>query len=190
MRILILLGMVLLVSCNTAYRKYETQLEEGIASGQRYDSLFLELEFGMTQKEFFTTCWRLNKEGLIKQGPENLSVEYDLDELSFPGQLRFYPQFHEGVIYRMPCEISYATIVPNDERFSSTTLLPEVKKLMEAWYGEGFIYLENDESTKNLYVKIDGNRRIRIFRKDQFTVAVDITDMPVYLALNAMNDEE
>ncbi len=189
------LGLIVLLtaglgSCQDSHQRYQEQLEVQLASGERYDSLFLSLHFGMNQKEFYATCWELNRKGLLTQGPSNLSAEYDLNngELNYPGHLRFYPQFHEDRIFNMPIEIVYEAFIPTDPRFSSDSLLPDVKELMEKWYGTGFNYLEDDEGTRKVYVKVDGNRRIRIFKKDVSTVAVDITDMPVYLALTEENE--
>lgn len=181
---------IFLLSCQTAIEKYNKQIEEGISGSQRVDSIFLGLHFGMSKKEFYAHCWKLNQNGILRQGPSNLSVEYSLDtSLNFPAYLRFYPQFHNDSIYRMPCEISYATVDPTNENLMADKLLTEVKNLLEMWYGSKFLYLENDRG-EGVYVKVDGNRRIRIFRKDLLTVAVDITDMPVYLDLNEKNGNE
>ncbi len=172
-----------LAGCQGPYDEYQIMLDEELDSGERYDSLFLTLKFGMSKKDFFATCWELNKEGLLNQGPRNLSVEYDLEnELRYPAKFYFYPQFHEEKIYRMPIEISYETRTPTDMSRSVDSLMVDVKTLMEDWYGQGFIYLENEDDTKRLYVKVDGNRRIRIFKKDLSTVAVDMTDMTVAMS--------
>lgn len=181
---------LIMVNCSNPQREYQTMLSEELESGVRNDSLFLSLHFNMTRKEFFTTCWELNKQGYIRQGPQNLSVQYMLDdELRYPATFNFYPQFHNDKIYRMPVEISYQVISPTDPTRSTDSLLVDVKKLMTEWYGDGFLYLENEEEGKRLYVKVDGNRRIRIFKKDLSTIAVDITDMPTAISLKEEENE-
>ena len=65
--------------------KYERRLKQELASGVRYDSLFMGLYFGMPEKEFYTHCWKLNIKGLIRQGESNTTVEYEIkDELKYP----------------------------------------------------------------------------------------------------------
>jgi hypothetical protein len=158
---------------------YGEMLERELATGERYDSLFLGFYFDMPRKEFYASCWEMNKEGLIIQGPNNLSVEYSLDtELDLPAFMRFYPRFDEqGNIYSMPIEFVYKAYQPWDENASSQHLILEVKELMERWYGPGFIELTDNEGSRKVFVKVDGNRRIRIFKRDVAYVAVDITDM-------------
>jgi hypothetical protein len=52
----------------------------------------------------------------------------------------------------------------------------ETKDLFEEWYGEGFIELTN-KAGKRLFVKVDGNRRITIFRKSDRKVEIKVTDL-------------
>ena len=158
---------------------YEAMLEKELSRNVRNDSLFLGFHFNMPRKAFYASCWDMNKQGLLIQGPSNLSVEYDLDdEIDHPAYMRFYPQFDdEGNIYSMPMEFVYKAYSPTDPEMSSDSLLLEVKGLMERWYGNGFINLADSEGARRVYVKVDGNRRIRIFKRDVAYVAVDIIDM-------------
>ena len=172
--------MLLVIWGCTGKSPYKNMLDRELASGVRNDSLFLDIGFGMGKKDFYAHCWDMNKQGLVKQGPNNLSVEYRMDSsTSLPVFMRFYPQFEENKIIRMPVEFSYVTFTPTDPSTSAETLLEEVKQLMEQWYGEGFLYMEDEEGMRKLWIKVDGNRQIRIFKKDVATVAVDITDMSV-----------
>ena len=45
--------------------KYESRLTHELASGVRYDSLFMGIYLGMSEQDFYTHCWMLNREGLI-----------------------------------------------------------------------------------------------------------------------------
>ena len=79
--------------------KYERRLKHELASGVRYDSIFMGIYLGMPDKDFYTYCWLLNREGLIKQGSDNTTVEYELkDELKAPATMNFYPVFENGEI--------------------------------------------------------------------------------------------
>jgi hypothetical protein len=60
----------------TPKAKYDRMLKRELASGVRNDSLFMGLYLGMNEKDFYTHCWKLNAQGLIKQGMRNTTVEY------------------------------------------------------------------------------------------------------------------
>ena len=82
------------ISGCTPKSKYERKLKHELAKGVRYDSLFLGLYLGMPEKDFYIHCWELNKKGLIRQGSNNTTVEYRMeDELKYPGIMNFYPSF-------------------------------------------------------------------------------------------------
>jgi hypothetical protein len=49
--------------------------------------------------------------------------------------------------------------------------------LFEKWYGGTFIKETNKAGDKTVWVKVDGNRRIRLFIKNVSTVAGDFSDM-------------
>lgn len=57
-------------------KTYERRLKRELASGTRYDSLFMGLSFGMTSEEFYTHCWGLHRDSLVRQGLANVSVQY------------------------------------------------------------------------------------------------------------------
>ena len=51
-----------------------------LKSGVINDSLFLGLRFGMEQKEFFDHCWKINRQGIVTHGTENMSVMYVFED--------------------------------------------------------------------------------------------------------------
>jgi len=74
--VLFILFSIIIISCQT--NPYLELERNELASGERYDSLFLGVKFGMTSKDFYAHCWDLNKRQLITQGPSNNSVRYYL----------------------------------------------------------------------------------------------------------------
>lgn len=157
--------------------KYERMLKHELSTGIRNDTLFMGIYFGMPEKEFYTRCWDLNKEGLIKQGMRNKTVEYQLtDELKYPGTMDFYPEFVDGKIYEMPVQFLYNGWSPWTKSLSADSLQIEVLKWYENQYGDGFLKVKH--SKRGIaYVKIDGNRRISIFKGDEMHVWAIFTDM-------------
>ncbi|WP_169712701.1 hypothetical protein [Algoriphagus faecimaris] len=170
--------MALLLGCQTEYQKIE---ERELASGKEVKELFLGLELGMDRKQFFETCWELNKEGLLNNGPTELMVEY-IPKLPSgnSGRMRFYPKFEEDKIYYMPVDFTYDGWAPWNEELAVEKLREDVVQYFEGLYGEGFFEVSNEDKSLIAFVKIDGNRRIRIFKKDLSTVRAEIVDLPIY----------
>lgn len=164
--------------------KYEIRLKDELASGVRYDSLFLGLYLGMPEKDFYTHCWILNREGLIKQGPDNTTVEYELkDELKYPATMQYYPEFVQSKIFEIPVRFIYNGWTPWNKKLSSDNLEVDVLKWYEKVYGDGFIKIKHPKRGM-AYVRVDGNRRITIFKEDDLHVWAVFTDMLVKRDLN------
>ena len=161
----------------TPAKKYERQLKRGLASGTRYDSLFMGLSLGMTENEFFDVCWDLNRDNLVKQALDNRSVEYVMkDELKYPAVMNFYPVFAEEIIWQMKVRFIYDGWSPWNKEQSASNLALDVKRWYEKIYGKGFITVAHPLFGE-AYTKIDGNRRITIYiENDQFVWGI-FTDM-------------
>jgi len=154
-------------------------LKQELASGVKYDSLFMGLYFGMPEKAFYTRCWELNGQGIIKQGARNMSVEHQLrTELGYPCTMDFYPEFADGKIYEMPVRFLYNGWAPWNKKLSSDSLELKVVKWYEKQYGEGFLEVKHPKRGV-AYVKINGNRRISIFKEDEMHVWAIFSNMLV-----------
>ena len=167
----------LIVGGCTPGKTYERRLKRELASGIRYDSLFMGLSFGMTQKEFYEHCWDMNKDSIIKQGSANMSVQYDLnEELEHPATMNFYPKFDSGKIVEMPVRFIYNGWAPWTKELSASNLALDVKNWYEDIYGKGFITVTHPMNG-DAYTKIDGNRRITIYVENDLYVWALFTDM-------------
>lgn len=167
----------ILFSCQSEYAKLEKQ---ELSSGKIVNELFFGLELGMDRKAFFETCWEQNRQGVLTNGPTELSVEHSLKMPSGnAARMRFYPKFEEDRIYLMPVEFQYEGWAPWNEELSVEKLREDVVKLFEDWYGPGFIEVTNEDKSQIAYVKMDGNRRIRVFKKHVSIVRAEIVDLPV-----------
>lgn len=168
---------LLLFSCESDYQKMESKALE---SGEIHNDLFLGLELGMDKKSFYEVCWDLNKEGILSNGPTELSVEYNVDMPSGkPAKMRFYPKFKDEKIYLMPVEFNYESWALWNEELSVDKLTADVVALFEKWYGAGFIEVANEDRSQIAFIKMDGNRRIRVFKKSVSSVRAEIVDLPI-----------
>jgi hypothetical protein len=106
-------------------------------------------------------------------------VQYELDnpDVKAKTYMWFYPDFTDSKISKMPVEFSYQAWSPWNSDLSADTLLIDVKNLFEKWYGGEFIKETNKSGDKTVWVKVDGNRRIRLYKKSISTVRGDFTDM-------------
>ena len=167
-------------AADTDTEKYERLVKKELARGVREDSLFLGIKFGMASKDFYAHCWELNKKGLITDGNNNTAVLYKLDkELSHPASMNFYPDFHDGKIYRMRVDFMYNAWAPWNRNLFADTLQLDVVKLYKKWYGENNFIKMTDSLKGTIFIKVDANRRIIIGRYDDLHVKVDYTDLLV-----------
>lgn len=164
-----LIGVMLmvLVSCNQS--EYDRLVKTEMASGIVYDSLLFGLKFGQTKKEFFDICWKLNKNGLVTNGPDNNFVAYNLPQKN-PAQLKnaitmlFYGVFNEDqVMTGMDLKFSHKAWSLWNKNLQSDQLLMSIKDSLQTWYpGNNFITVNMPKDTTALLIKIDGNRRITL----------------------------
>jgi len=174
---ILLLLLTLIISCKPK-TEYDKVKERELASGKVVTDLFLDLSFGMDRKTFYGTCWEHNKKGILTNGAHYLQIHYKPEMPSGKtADMFFYPQFEEGKIVFMPVEFLYPDWFPNREEFSSTALKKDVVDLLESWYGPGFFEVTNKDKSISAMVKIDGNRHIRVFKKNLTTVRVEMMDL-------------
>ena len=178
-RFLIFFVCVVIISGCTPKARYDRMVKRELASGIRHDSLFMGLYLGMIQKDFYVHCWNLNHQGLVRQGEGNATVEYRMrGELKHSSMMNFYPKFVEGKIYEMPVRFNYTGWAPWNKELSSENLMKDVLGWYKKIYGGGFI--EVDHPLKGpAFVKVDGNRRITIFKTDDLYVWAVFTDLLV-----------
>jgi len=143
--------------------KYQQMINRGLASGIKKDSLFLGFNFGMTKKQFFAHAWKLNKEKLVTNGGQNMSIEYQLKELPHVAVMNFYPTFYNNHIYQMPVVVSYKGWSPWNKNLSADSLQVALVKLFKRKYGKDFFTIHNKKRGK-IYVNVEGNRGISIFK--------------------------
>ncbi|MFN8258845.1 MAG: hypothetical protein U0W24_24365 [Bacteroidales bacterium] len=170
------IGLFLCVGCSPKSR-YDRIVKRELASGVRHDSLFLGISLGMTEKEFYTHCWKLNRQGLIKQGNSNATVEFIVEkELKSRATMNFYPYFVDTKIVLMPVQFTYTGWAPWNKELSSDKLLEDVLQWYKKVYGDDFMKV-TDKKEGIAYVKVDGNRRISVFKKDDMSVLAVFTDL-------------
>lgn len=170
-------GLVFLLGCQPK-SEYQQLVDQELSTGVTYDSLFAGLSFEMTQKDFFDYCWEMNSRGLFTNGVGS-QVLYDVSEdFSKQTSLAFYPKYVNGVMLEMPMEFRYADWAPWNEASSVDKLIEELKTVLMDWYGGNpFIEMASEDESVRIWVKVDGNRQIRLGKKNISTALVTITNL-------------
>lgn len=158
-------------------KKLDRVIERELESGIRNDSLFLGLEFGITMQEFFDQCKELNKQGIVKEGSKNMSVEYIFkDSLDRPIAFNFYADRQaNGPIYRYYTSFNYYAFALNRHLYADR-LIEMLPSILMAWYGGNEPFTVTRDGNKFLY-KIDGNRMIELVVYDLSTVVATYYDL-------------
>jgi len=168
----------ILSGCESDYTK---MVKSELAKGIRKDSILLGIRFGNTRNEFNGKCFDLNKAHLVMEGAGH-SVQYLFtDSLVHqkPTQIRllFVPAFDEKeMITNMDLNFSYAAWAPWNRPLQADSLETKVKKLLMLWYGGNEFVIANVDG-KQIPVKMDGNRRVVVYRDDPQRVIVKIEDV-------------
>lgn len=171
---------------------YQRLVKRELATGVINDSLLFNFKFGQSKQYFLQSCWQLNQKGIISSGPENTTVQYQLptkqkEPSPTDMTLLFFGDFNEEKIMTgMNLQFYYNSWSPWNTSVQSEKLLPVVMDTLKSWYaGNDFIKVPLKGDSLNLFVKIDGNRRITIRPlEDSRLVKADIDDLRYSLDKN------
>lgn len=175
-----LMFLVLLAGCFES--DYTHLVKSELNKNIRYDSILFGISLGDTKRDFFEKCMELNRRQLVVQGPLNSSVQHTFTDTVYHDQptqikLLFYPRCDEkDIINHMDMEFSYVGWAPWNTKLQSDVLEKKVLLMLQDWYG-GNEFIEVEIDGKTVPVKVDGNRRIIVQRKDTMTVVVKIQDI-------------
>mgnify|MGYP005852858913 CR=1 FL=1 len=153
---------------------YEQIVEEESKKEARSDSLFLGYSFGMDRKQFFDYSWELNQKQIVTGGTD---VEFKPDYLKHKASMRFFPEFRNNRIYKMPVEYQYDGWAPWNEELQSDTLMADLVDVYRDKYEGDFIKMEHPENGKEAWINVNSNRRIAIYKKDEAIVRVEFLDL-------------
>lgn len=178
--IVITATLLFLSSCKSEYEAYR---ERELASAVVVDSLIFDMHMGQTRKEFYDQCWELNRQKKVHQGGgANVKVDIPADDL-YPDRgginLLFYGAFDEEKIMRgMDFTYSYKGWAPWNGHLQADSLVQHLqKKLMLDFGGNDWIAVDLPKLERKAYIKIDGNREMLLYRKDNQLVSMRIRDL-------------
>ena len=171
---------LVLSGCQSDYSKLVTR---ELARGEAFNSLPFGMEMGAARQSFFDRCTQLNKEKKITQGKGGVFAEYrmipsDSTRLADVIELQFYGLFKDEFLRGMDMRFSYSGWAPWNEKYQPTTLIKPLKDTLKNWFpGNDFMKIEMGENRPDAWVKVDGNRQIKMYVLNDSQVAVKIEDL-------------
>ena len=178
-----LLVVVLSMVFNCCRSDYSKLVIKEINSGIKNDSIFFGIYFGNTKSEYYKKCWEMNKQKVLFHGSKNMNVKYllkKIDENSPQIQMLFSPEYNEDdKIHKMNVEFSYTGWASWNKHLYSDRLIPIVQDSILQWYqGNEFLKIELEEfPNEEIWVKVDGNRRISLKKDGSKVVLVRISNL-------------
>lgn len=91
--------------------------------------------------------------------------------------MEFFPEFRDGVVVRLPVNITYISWSPWNDQYAPEELLIDLKEYYEDFYHTTFENIYIPEIEKNAWISIEGNREIRMYKFSSNTVQVDFIDL-------------
>jgi hypothetical protein len=167
--------------CSCFQSDYTKLVKSELAKGVRQDSIFLGIHFGDTRNDFYGKCLDLNKQKLAIDGGggfvEYLSIDSLLIDKAMPIKFVFRPNFdNKDKLAEMVLRLSYRAYLPSEPAYQSDSLEIKTERLLEKWYGgNDFINVKLDSI--EIPVKLDGNRRILIYKLDHRVIQIKIQDI-------------
>jgi len=178
---LLMIFCCLFLACES---EYSTLVKKELASGIENNELLFGMKIGDKRRNFFETCWDLNLEEKITHGPDNKYALFktDLDstaEQSQKVEMLFYGIFDsKGVLRGMDHKFKYVGWAPQNVQYQAEPLAIALKDYyMKQYPGNEFLTIDIKALGKKAFVKVDGNRQIKIYPIDTKEVRVKIEEL-------------
>jgi len=97
--------------------------------------------------------------------------------LKSTARLEFFPEFEDGVISEMPVSASYISWSPWNEQYNADELLRDMKTYYEDLYSTSFSEILVPDIEQTIWVSIEGNREIRMYKQSVNTIQINFIDL-------------
>ena len=169
-----------LTSCNSK-SEYHNLFEREIKKGEINNDLILGFSFGMTKQQYYDRCTLLNKDKIITVGEYNFNPEQILSSPINNKKIKmsFSPNFKEKkTIEELELRFSFLGWSHWNTDYQSGVLINQVKDSLISWLpGNDFIEVSIDGIDKKPLVKVDGNRRIMLYKINSKDVIAKINNL-------------
>lgn len=171
--LLIFSGLMIVFGCSQD-PDYNSLVKDGLESSEQHNDLFLGYELGMTREDFYEISWDLNKQevisGLVK-------IDYPFNGLKARATKRFFPDFVDDRISKIPVDVHYHSWAPWNEEFSSDSLVVDLVDYYKDKFGSEFQKVYVPHLEKEAYVSVKGNRAITVSTFTEMIARVEYIDL-------------
>ncbi len=172
---------IALSACQTS--EYTRLVQSELASGQQFNEMLFGMQMGAPRQSFFDRCTQLNKEKKVTQGKGGIFVEYrifpkDSSKIADVIEMQFYGIFKDSILSGMDMRFSYSGWSPWNDQYQPKALIEPLKDSLLRWMpGNDFLEIQLDEPSMKAWVKVDGNRQIKMYPFNDYQVAVKIENL-------------
>ena len=178
--LVIILCFFSIIGCKS---EYEKTVYSEIRSGKINNKLFLGLELGQSNEEYFEQCFKLNADKKINQANRGGYAEYIMHNTlkNDPNKIimSFKPFFNNKILTSIDLRFRYTTWAPWNKETQSEVLIEKIKDTLMNWYSGNKFFKLNISDNKNTeaLIKIDGNRQILMYKLGAQDVKVLIENL-------------
>ena len=170
-----------LTSCDF-YSDYHKVVKSEISKGQINNNLILGFSLGMTKQQYYDRCTFLNKNKIITVGGYNFNPEQILTSNSINTKkikISIDPSFDENkIIDGMQLRFSFLGWSNWNTDYQSSVLIYQIKDSLNSWLpGNDFIDVNLEGIRDETLVKVDGTRRIVLYKLNSKDVIAKISNL-------------
>lgn len=170
-----------LTACQTS--AYNQLVQSELASGKQFNDMIFDMQMGAPRQSFFDRCTQLNKEKKVTQGKGGIFVEHrifpkDSSKIADVIEMQFYGIFKDSILTGMDMRFSYSGWSPWNDQYQPEALIGPLRDSLKSWMpGNDFLEIQFKEPDLKAWVKVDGNRQIKVYPLNEYQVAVKIEDL-------------
>jgi hypothetical protein len=178
--VVLILCVLSIIGCKS---EYEKTVYSEIRSGEINNKLFLGLELGQSNEEYFEQCFKLNADKKINQANRGGYAEYIMHNTlkNDPNKIimSFKPFFNNKILTSIDLRFRYTTWAPWNRETQSEVLIEKIKDTLMNWYSGNKFFKLNVSDNKNTeaLIKIDGNRQMLMYKLGAQDVKVLIENL-------------
>tara|TARA_B110000046_G_scaffold45140_1_gene50191 strand:+ start:57 stop:635 length:579 start_codon:yes stop_codon:yes gene_type:complete len=172
----------LIASCTS---EYKALVKRELNKNKKVDSVFFDIRLGDSKDIYHEKSWDLNNSRVVTQGRsyfymKKIFTDSKIKKRENDFALEFSGKFNSKKKLKMlDVKFYHLLWTPWYEKYQAPKLLPRILDSLVVWFpGNPFLEVKTgSDSIPIMHVKIDGDRRFRVYAEDSRDVAVKIDDL-------------
>ena len=172
----------LISSCTS---EYKALVKNELNKNQKVDSIFFNIRLGESKDTNHKKSWDLNNSRVVTQGRSYFYMKKIFSDSKIKQKendfaLEFFGKFNAKKKLKMlDVKFYHLLRTPWYEKYQAPKLLPRILSSLVVWFpGNPFLEVKTgSDSIPTMHVKIDRDRRFRVYVENLQDVAVKIDDL-------------